>query len=605
MLYIIKNLLGVMTPMQKKKFYVLQFFVVLTALLEVLSVFSIGPFMALVGNLELLKSNAVYNYFYLGAGEPDPYVFLFWIGLLVLFFLFAASLVSIITVWKLSIFAARLGADFGNSLYEYYLGKSFLYHSRVNSSFLTKQIATEVNRVTDNVIQPFVQINARIVACLFISFFVFLYSPVVSLVGVLVLMSCYGLLFWFVKGRLVRNGQAISEASKKRYLLINEGFGAVKEVHLLNRERNLIDLFKLSGDVFAGSYGTSNGLYNMPRYIMEFVVYSGMIALILALIVAHEGNLSDILPVMAVLGISAFKLLPSFQQIYSGAAQIKSNLSAFEAIKDDLLASRKMAEAPVETSTVGAKASEGVGLRLSDIYFKYPEKERNAIDGVNLYIPPRSIIGIVGASGSGKSTLVDIMLGLIPPDSGEVKFGDEKLNASNVRLWQKNVGYVPQSIFLKDGSIAENIAFGLSLDDVDFDKVNSAIKLAHLDSFIEALPEGLMTCIGERGVQLSGGQRQRIGIARSLYNDAKYLFFDEATSALDGVTENIIMEAIDSMSGYKTIVMIAHRLNTVKKCTHIFFMENGRIADQGSYEYLLANNSSFKAMAMGTNEYDK
>lgn len=603
MIYIIRNLLSAMTPAQKKKFYFLQFFVVLTALLEVVSVFSIGPFMALVGNLDLLTSSPIYNAVYVSAGEPDPYVFLFWMGLLVLFFLFSASLISIVTVWKLSIFAARLGADFGDSLYEYYLRKSFLYHSTVNSSFLTKQIATEVNRVTDNVIQPFVQINARIVACVFISFFVFLYNPLISVVGVTALVFCYGLLFLFVKGRLAKNGRAISETSKKRYLLINEGFGAVKEIHLLNREKNLIDLFKISGNIFADSYGTSNGLYNMPRYIMEFVVYSGMITLILTLIVVHNGSLSEILPIMAVLGIAAFKLLPSFQQIYSGAAQIKSNLSAFEAIKDDLFASREI-EVPVDSDSIGLDDIEDAGLRLSNIYFRYPEKTRNAVDGVSLYIPPRSVVGIVGASGSGKSTLIDIMLGLIPPDSGEVEIGGKKLDFLNVKLWQKHVGYVPQSIFLKDGSIAENIAFGLSLNDIDFEKVSNAIRLAHLDVFVDAQPEGMMTCIGERGVQLSGGQRQRIGIARSLYNDAKYLFFDEATSALDGITENIVMDAIDSMSGSKTIIMIAHRLNTVRKCSHIFFMENGRVVDQGSYEHLLANNSSFKAMAIGANEYE-
>lgn len=603
MIYFIKDLLDSMTLAQKKKFYFLQFFVVLTALLEVVSVFSIGPFMALVGNLDLLNSSPIYNAIYLSAGEPEPYVFLFWMGLVVLFFLFTASLISIVTVWKLSIFAARLGADFGDCLYEYYIGKNFLYHARVNSSFLTKQIATEVNRVTDNVIQPFVQINARIVACSCISFFIFLYSPLISVIGFVGLVLCYGLLFFFVKGRLAKNGRAISEASKKRYLLINEGFGAIKEIQLLNRERNLVSYFKLSGDIFAESYGTSNGLYNMPRYIMEFVVYSGMIALILALIVVHNGSLSDILPVMAVLGVAAFKLLPSFQQIYSGAAQIKSNLSAFEAIKDDLLASRKR-KVPVEASSISLKAIKDAGLHLSNIYFKYPEKEHNAIDGVSLYIPPRSVVGIVGASGSGKSTLIDIMLGLIAPDSGEVKIGDERLDTSNVKFWQAHVGYVPQSIFLKDATIVENIAFGLPLTEIDFDKVSKAVKLAHLESFVEAQPDGLMTCIGERGVQLSGGQRQRIGIARSLYNDAEYLFFDEATSALDGITENIIMDAIDSMGGFKTIIMIAHRLNTVKKCSHIFFMQNGQIVDQGSYEYLLANNSSFKAMAVGANEYE-
>jgi ABC-type multidrug transport system fused ATPase/permease subunit len=594
MIGLIKNLLKVLTPQQRKEYIFLQVFVVFTAVAEVVSVAAMGPFMALVGNVELINSHPVVNSIFLKTGLSNPMDFLFVVGIVVLSLLFLSASVSVFTIWKLSFFAARTGAEIGDTLYEYYLNKDFLYHTRTTSAQLTKQIATEVSRITDHVLQPLVQINARIVAAIFISIVIFLYNPIISLVGLCLFFTCYYVLFIVVRGRLARNGEAITRVSKQRFTLMNEGFGAIKDVQLLGRQESFTTEFKESGKVFAEAYGSSNGLYNMPRYLMEFVIYSGMITLVLLLLRLSGGDLSEVLPVLAVFGIAAFKLLPSFQQIYTSAAQIKSNLSAFDAIKEDILSARS-------ANTVGVSPASnltGLGgdIELSDISFSYPGKDSSALNGANLKISAKHVVGIVGPSGSGKSTLLDVMLGLIWPKEGTLSIGGEMIAPDNLREWQQSIGYVPQAIFLKEGSLVENIAFGLSPTQVDMDKVANAVKLAQLDEWISALPDGLMTCVGERGVQLSGGQRQRIGIARALYNNAEYLFFDEATSALDGITENLIMEAIENISGDKTIVMIAHRLNTVKSCDLIYMVESGRIVDQGSYEYLLTNNAHFKKM---------
>ena len=214
-----------------------------------------------------------------------------------------------------------------------------------------------------------------------------------------------------------------------------------------------------------------------------------------------------------------------------------------------------------------------------------------------MVIPVNHVIGIVGSSGSGKSTLIDIILGLLPPQSGRMYIDDTLVTKDNIRGWQNNLGFVPQSIFLSEGSIAENIAFGIPADEIDYDQVMKAISLAHLTELVEELPEGINTKVGERGVQLSGGQRQRIGIARALYNEADILIFDEATSALDGITEKIIMDAIHDFTGQKTIIMIAHRLKTVQKCDTIYLMEKGRVIDQGTYQQLVENNPKFREMA--------
>ncbi|AZL67603.1 ABC transporter ATP-binding protein [Pseudomonas oryziphila] len=595
MIKLVRELVSLMSSEQRKSFLYLQFFVVLMAIAEVVGVAAVGPFMALVGNMELIQTNAVVNNLYLQSGLSSPIEFLFFTGVAVLVFLAVSAVLSVVTIWKLSNFAASTGAEMGDALYAYYLKQNILYHSVTTSSQLTKQIATEVARITDHVLQPLVQINARIVAALFISVAIFAYNPIISLAGLLVFFTAYVSLFFVVRGRLARNGKMISRVSKQRFTLMNEGFGAIRDVQLLGRESSFIRAFQESGRVFARAYGSSNGLYNMPRYLMEFIVYSGMVGLILILLKVHEGDLSAILPVLAVFGLAAFKLLPSFQQIYSGVAQVKSNISAFESIKHDL----SLARASSLTSMIGRTEGDHLqgDVEFRSVEFCYPDKPTAALKNISLRIPRGAVVGIVGPSGSGKSTLIDLFLGLITPDKGAFLVGERVVDRNNVRQWQEQLGYVPQSIFLTEGTITENVAFGVEPEFIDAQKVKRAIQLAHLDEWVDALPDAYETRIGERGVQISGGQRQRLGIARALYDDADILVFDEATSALDGVTEKMIMEAVERFSHKKTIIMIAHRLNTIKNCDVIFMLDQGRVVDQGTYEYLMVNNEYFNRMA--------
>ena len=235
-------------------------------------------------------------------------------------------------------------------------------------------------------------------------------------------------------------------------------------------------------------------------------------------------------------------------------------------------------------------------ISIENVTFSYSKNDL-VLNDLSLKIPARQVVGIVGPSGSGKSTLIDILLGLIQPLDGKIVVDGINLDDKNIRYWQNNIGFVAQSIFLSDCSIAENIAFGIPKEQIDFDKVSKSIQLAHLEDFVESLSDGVNTQVGERGVQLSGGQRQRIGIARSLYNEAEILIFDEATSSLDGVTEKMIMEAIHKFSGKKTIIMIAHRLKTIEKCDKIFFINRGKLIDQGKYDELIERNELFKNMA--------
>jgi ATP-binding cassette, subfamily B, bacterial PglK len=302
--------------------------------------------------------------------------------------------------------------------------------------------------------------------------------------------------------------------------------------------------------------------------------------------------------VLSVYSLAGLKLLPVFQTTYGSIAQIRGSLSAFESIKEDLEASQKNTKQSIHGISSDEHLSITNKVSLRNIEFTYPGKQKPALSQFNMEIPVNSVVGLVGSSGAGKSTAIDLLLGLIQPDSGQLLIDEKSLLPRQVRAWQNNLGFVPQSIFLADSSILGNIAFGLAANKIDIKRVQRIIKLVHLDELIQQLPDGLSTTVGERGVQLSGGQRQRIGIARSLYDDAKILILDEATSALDGITEELIMDTIHDFSGSKTIILIAHRFTTVQKCNLIFFMDEGRVVDKGKYDELMERNETFRKMSM-------
>ena len=596
MLKVIKRLFVLLTDKQLKQFYILQVLVVIMAFTELLGIASIAPFMALVGDISILETNSVFAQLYQLSDLNNPMDFLFYSGVIVLVMLTFSTVISMFTTWRLSIFGARIGTEIADRLYTYYMQQSWQFHASGSSAQLTKQVSTEAARISSQIVQPLMIMNSKLVLALFISISIVIYDPVIAILGLFIFSLAYFVLYRLVRQKLESNGQQLSEVSTQRFRLMNEGFGGIKDVLLLNRSHDFITRFHDSGKVFARAQGTNIAISQVPRYFIELIAFGAMISLVLVLIKVHSGNLGEVLPILAVYALAAFKLLPALQQIYSSLSQIKGNTAAFEAVKDDLeksFDSQKTISATVTSIPIELKKS----IKLSDIEFSYPGKDRAAVDGVNMNIPVNSVIGLVGSSGSGKSTLIDLLLGLLTPQQGSLYVDDIRITSENKRGWQNLLGFVPQSIFLSEGSIAENIAFGIPAKEISIKQVNKALNLANLTELVEQLPGGINTKVGERGVQLSGGQRQRIGIARALYHEAKVLVFDEATSALDGITEKIVMDAIHEFSGQKTIIMIAHRLKTVEKCDLIYFMEHGKIIDNGTYQELVVRNMKFKEMA--------
>lgn len=595
MLKITVEFFHLLTSSQKKRFYRLQVLVVIMAFTELIGIVSIAPFMALIGDISILEGDNWLATLYTKSNINNQYEFIFYLGLIVLVILTVATIVTMYISWLLAMFATKVGAEIADRLYSHYLKQNWIFHSMGSSSELTKKIANESTRVTGQILLPLMLMNSRMVLTFSIAVTLFFYNPIVAIAGLVIFSAAYVVLFKLVRTRLQRNGENISNMYAERFKLMNEGFGGIKDVLLLGRSDGFIKRFLKTGSQLAYSQGTNTAMAQVPRYFMELLAFGSMIGLVLYLVANYEGDLGLILPILSVYALAGMKLLPALQQIYASMATLKGNLSAYQSIREDLIATNSYASETREPSR--QRVATSTDIELKNVTFSYPNKAALALDNVSLKIKGNSVVGIVGTSGSGKSTLIDIIVSLINPQQGEVLIDGVALTNDNTRAWQNKIGFVPQAIFLTEGSVAENIAFGIEEHLIDYVKVINALKLAHLDDLVESLKDGVDTKVGERGVQLSGGQRQRLGIARALYDDAEVLVFDEATSALDGITEKIIMEAIRDFSGKKTLIMIAHRLNTVQNCDQIFMLEKGKIVDSGTYKSLLTSNEQFKKMA--------
>jgi len=599
MLKQIKELYSLLTKEQQIKLLRLQFLVVLMSFAEIASVAAIGPFMALVGDMNQLQGEGVLALAYQAAGLATPQQFLFWLGVVVLVVLALAACISMFTIWRLSMYGARVGGELSSRLFNHYMHQSWLFHAGGSSSQLTNRISQEAQRITSNIINPLMQMNAKLVMASLMAVAIFLYNPLVAFIALATFVTAYLVLYRTVRRKLNDNGAIITRSQQLRFKLMSEGFGGIKDVLLLGRQKVFVDRFAKASDEFAAAQGNNQVLSQVPRYAMELVAFASVIFLVLYLLVAHQGNLGTILPVLSIYALAGFKMLPAFQQVYSSVSNIRGNLAAFHTLRDDLRASALAV--PLQSNCAEPQQSSrpvgSASIELRDVVFTYPGKTDPALKRLSLKIPANSVVGLIGSSGSGKSTAIDLLLGLIMPESGTVLIDGEPLTSNNLRNWQSRVGFVSQSIFLADSSIRENIAFGLPSKDIDNTQVRRAATMAHLDELLQELPQGLDTLVGERGVQLSGGQRQRIGIARALYDDVDILVLDEATSALDGITEKLVMDAIHDFSGKKTIIMIAHRLATVKQCDTIFLIDKGSVSDSGAFNELSQRNAIFKRMA--------
>ena len=387
------------------------------------------------------------------------------------------------------------------------------------------------------------------------------------------------------------------QATTARFKLVNEIFGALKEVTVLGRKGSFLSQYDMPAKLYARSMGNAQLALVIPQYTLQILAVTLVLLFAIMVVVVGEGRLEDSAPVLALFLFGAQRMIPFFLTVYQNYGEIRVNSVVAETIYADMLEF-------VTTESVNrevARLSFKEELRLNDVSFGYPNSDRLSIDKASISIPQRSFVAFVGRTGSGKTTVVDIIMGLLKPTKGNMTVDGEVISGDLVQDWQNNLGYVPQEIYLIDDTVGANIALGIPREHRSQAAIEKAAKIANIHDFIvNNLSFGYETVVGENGVRLSGGERQRIGIARALYHDPDVLVLDEATSNLDQGTEAAVHLAIEGATMTKTVIMIAHRLSVSKRCDVLYFFDDGRVIDYGSYEGLLDKNEQFKAMASVT-----
>jgi HlyD family secretion protein len=589
------KIFNILDSSQIKILILLQILVIFSSIMEVLGVASIAPFMAIVVDPQILEKNAmlkaVFDFFNFQSRET----FLVATGYMVFTFILVGNLFILITNWCMYHFGNQLGRSISVSLYKSYLTKPYTFHVENNSSILGKNIFQEVTRVTNYIIIQMLILNSKVVTIALILVGLFYVNTQVTLISSVFLGGSYVLVYVFIKRKIYNNGRELSHLSAEGYQLVSEGLGGIKEVKLYGKENVYIKTFDKNMKDFA-ELNTENSVIPMvPRYVLEIVAFGGIVLSIVILLKSgHE--LVAFLPMLSLFAVAGIKIMPALQQAFYAVALMKSSFYSFDLIFYDIVQTEQVGDAAKDEHLSGEKIKLDHSVEIKNLVFSYPNSKAPILNHLNLVIPAGRSVALVGPSGSGKSTAIDILLSLLDPTNGDILIDGKKLDSSMRRSWQNAIGYVPQHVYLQDATFLENIAFGIPADKVNMDRLKNAAQLAKLDQFIESRPNGYQTRIGERGVQLSGGQRQRIGIARALYNEASILVFDEATSALDGITENEIMDSINELVGERTIIMVAHRLSTVKSCHTIYLIDSGKVTSSGTYEELKSNSLVFQNM---------
>lgn len=589
----LKKLLDLLSARERRQMGVLLVMILLMALLDVVGIASIMPFMALLAQPQILETNSLLAALNAKLGFSDVRHFQFFLGLLVFVALIVSIAFKALTSYAQVRFTLMREYSISMRLIEGYLAQPYAWFLGQHSANLGKTILSEVNRIVGGVMMPAVNIVAQGVVVLAILSLLVAVSPQLAFAVGGFLSGVYGLIYVFSRGYLLRIGQQYFFANEERFKEVVEAFGAIKDIKAGGLETVYAKRFSKPAKTYAEKMAAAQVATQLPRFALEVLAFGGMLLVVLYEI-SVSGGLAEALPIISLYAFAGYRLMPALQQIYIGVSQLRFSKTSLDVLHADM---EKLY--PARDSRGGdADLDFSRGVRLKDVCFNYPNSSRLALADINIYIPAHKAIGLVGATGSGKSTAVDVILGLLEPAAGALEVDGVQIAGDDCRRWRRLIGYVPQQIFLIDDSVAANIAFGIDPTCVDRAALEWAARVANLHEFvIKELPQGYETLIGERGVRLSGGQRQRIGVARALYKKPKLLIMDEATSALDNVTEYAVMEAVKNLGHSVTIVMVAHRLTTVRECDCIYLLQDGRVHASGSYDDLIANSEEFKNMA--------
>jgi len=580
---------------ERKRAYLLLLMILIMALLDMLGIASIMPFIAVMSNPELVEINFILKtmFEYLNDfGIETNQQFLFFLGISVFLLLVVSLTFKAVTLYVQVRFIQMREYSISKRLVEGYLHQPFSWFLNRHSAEIGKTILSEVSKVVGKGLGPMINLIAQSAVTLAIITLLILVDPKLTLIVSLTLGVAYWLVYRLTRSFITRKGKQSLKFNEGKYTAVSEAFGATKEIKVGGLEQTFIKRFSDPAITLAQDNAKVTVIGLLPRYVLEAIAFGGMMLVVIYLI-AQSGTFINAVPILALYAFAGYRLMPALQQIYSNIVLLRYSIPALDSVNDDLKSLQ-----PYSLSQSQDTLPLNKNITLKNLYYNYPNASRTALKNINFSIQARSTVGLVGATGSGKTTTVDIILGLLEAQKGTLEVDGKVINKHNLKAWQRSIGYVPQQIFLSDDTVAANIAFGIDLKDINQETVEHVAKIANLHEFVvNELSSKYQTTVGERGIRMSGGQRQRIGIARALYHNPQILILDEATSALDNLTERAVMEAVHTLRKNITIIMIAHRLSTVKNCDNILLLEKGEVKEQGKFEKLIQINDQFRDTA--------
>jgi len=593
----IKKIFKILAPIERKRLYIIFGVMFFSAIIEVAGIASILPFLSLITNPDLIQDNRFLKYFYENMNFQNVDRYLIFIGVVVLIILIVSNALVFLTQWGLARFSWMRNHSISLRLLRKYIHQPYKFFLNQNTSLLGKNILSEVQLVVKGIIVPILEIFSRGIVAIFIIAMLVIVEPVLVLALIFVLGGAYALTYRLIKTRLNIRGEKRFQANAQRYKAVNEAFGDIKQVKLMGFEKFFLKRFSKPSSEFAQHNASAQIIGRIPRYIIEIIAFGGIIVVVLYFLATGKG-LEEFLPIIGLYAFSTYRLLPALQSIFAGTATMRFNLKSLNALYEDIYSFKDDKDINISEIKKMDPIPFTNELILENITFSYPESKKPILKDLNIKINANTSVAFAGSTGAGKTTIANIILGLLKPDTGRIFVDRTEVNDKNLSSWQQNLGYIPQDIYLQDDTVIHNITFGIPDDKIDMSSVIEAAKIANIHDFVmEQLPSKYDTIVGEKGVRLSGGQKQRIGIARAVYHDPGVLVLDEATSALDGVTEKEVFKAIENIAKSKTLIIIAHRLTTIKDCDVIYVLDNGIIVGKGKYEELIKKNNKFRKIA--------
>ena len=594
---VINKLLTILSKSERIRLVILFITILIMALFQVLGIASILPFMQLVSDPEALNNNEVLQWIQNTFGLTSTRSMLIATGFGVLVSIVVGNAFSAFTIWLQHKYAWEIAHNISTSLLRNYLAKPYKFFLNNNTSILLNKALVEVVRFTKEVLIQIIEFCARFFTVLVIFALLLWVDPKLALVASSVLGVAYIIIYQSTRRYLAQLGKRRTTENESLFKNLNEALVGSKTIRIYGAKNYFYKRFEEASLRLINIHPRVRLISDSPRYLIEMLAFGGILAVTLYLISTGD-NIKAVLPVLSLYVLAGYRLLPALQKSFAAAANLKHSYSSLDHIHEDLNNKFTAAAKNYKQDTELLPFSNEISFEK--VGFAYDDTQ--VFERIDLKIKKGSTIAFVGPTGSGKSTLIDLMVGLLQPTKGDIKIDGTRLVEDNTGSWNKQIGYVPQEVFLFDDTIRRNIAIGVPDEEIDDVRVEAAAKMASIHQFIsEDLSDGYDNHVGDRGVRLSGGQRQRIGLARAFYRNPGLIILDEATNALDNITESSIIESIRHSKKDVTVIMVSHRLSTVKHADCIYVLKDGELIDEGSYDQLLSNNQIFRDLAQISN----